>query len=493
MTQHTRQFGAPQPASTVAALERFAATLSPSDPFVVGVSDASLPIAISDPTLPDNPIVYVNAAFETMTGYAAAEIVGRNCRFLQGPNTNNDDIARLRTALAERRHIALDLLNYRRDGSPFWNRLRISPVLEPAGELRYFVASQFDVTFERDRVAELEAEQQGLVSENLRVRHEMIDTQARLDLALQAGQLATWNYDPLTGHLDASAGCKQIFGAAPADPFSYEDFLAAVHADDLPHVVQAVAETAEIGTPYETEYRIVTKAGDRRWICAYGARINRRDGSPLAMAGFVTDISARKEAEEHRALLTGELNHRVKNTLATVGAVVNQSLRNATSIGDARDAINGRIASLALAHDLLVRDESTGARIGDIVQGALRTFDDGTGTLFTIDGPDLRLDPGVTLALSMALHELATNAAKYGALSQPGGHVTLRWSLADGDESHRDFAFLWQETGGPAVVPPTRFGFGTRMIERLMAKHMRGGAKTDYLPAGVQFRLTAKL
>jgi two-component sensor histidine kinase len=211
------------------------------------------------------------------------------------------------------------------------------------------------------------------------------------------------------------------------------------------------------------------------------------------MAGFVTDISARKDAEEHRALLADELTHRVKNTLATVGAVVNQSLRTATSLTDARDAISGRIASLATAHDLLLRDETAGAPIGDIVHRALRTFDDGTGTLFTIDGPDLRLDPGVTLALSMALHELATNAVKYGALSVPGGHITVRWRIHGADDGSRDFDFLWQEAGGPPVSPPTRIGFGSRMIDRLMAKHMRGEAKTSYLPTGVQFHLTATL
>ncbi len=493
MTQHAHQLGIPQPGPVVAAVERFAATLSPGDPFVAGIADASLPVAISDPNLPDNPIIYVNPAFERLTRYPASQVLGRNCRFLQGPKTSNEDIARVRTAIAERRHVAVDLLNYRADGSWFWNRLRITPVPGPDGEVRYFFASQLDVTIERERVAELEAEQQGLMSENQRVRREMLDAQARLDLALQAGQLGTWSYEPVSGHLEVSAAVKRLFGVAPADALSYDDFLASIHADDRSRVVQAIAETIEIGTPYEIEYRIATRTGVRRWIGAYGARLTRRDGSPLSMAGFVTDISARKDAEEHRALLADELTHRVKNTLATVGAVVNQSLRTAATLADARDAIGGRIASLAHAHDLLLRDETAGAPIGDIVERALQTFDDGTGTLFTVDGPDLRLDPGVTLALSMALHELATNAVKYGALSVAGGRVTVRWSIADSGEGRRDFVFLWQEAGGPPVTPPTRSGFGSRMIDRLMAKHMRGKAETSYLPDGVQFRLAAKL
>jgi PAS domain S-box-containing protein len=481
------------------AAERFAADCVNSDPFFVGVADAILAMAISDPTLPDNPIIYVNAAFESLTGYTSAEIVGRNCRFLQGPNTNPDDITRLRTAIAERQRITLDLLNYHRDGSPFWNRLMVTPVFTDTaangtkGDLRYFFASQFDVTIERDRVIVLEAEQRGLLSENARVRREMLDTQARLDLALQAGQLGTWNYDPISGQLDASAGCKLVFGLAADDPFSIEDFFALLHADDRQHIADALAETLATGAQYDAEYRIITRAGDRRWIGARGVLLTRRDGSPLSITGFVTDISARKDAEEHRALMADELTHRVKNTLATVGAVVNQSLRTATSLLEARDAIDGRIASLANAHDILIRDETDGAPISDIVKRALHTFDDGTGTLFTIDGPDLRLEPSVTLALSMALHELATNAVKYGALSVSGGTISVHWTLDPADNGRHAFSFMWQERGGPEVAPPTRSGFGSRMIDRLMAKHMRGQATTSYPPAGVEFRIQATI
>ncbi len=485
----------PIDASVRAAADRFAAGSDAGDPFFVAVADGMLAMAISDPSLPDNPIIYVNAAFEALTGYAAAEVVGRNCRFLQGPNTDASEIDRLRAAIAERRRVTVDLLNYRRDGSPFWNRLLVTPVFAPApdGELRYFCASQHDVTIERDRVVVLEAEQRGLLSENARVRREMLDTQARLDLALQAGQLGTFNYDPIGGQLDASAGCKLAFGLAAEDPFSIQDFFDLVHVDDRQRIAAALAETVASSQPYDVEYRIITRAGDRRWIAARGVLLTRRDGSPLSITGFVTNVSARKDAEEHRALLAEELTHRVKNTLATVGAVVSQSLRTANSLPDARRIIDGRIASLAAAHDLLVRDENEGAPIGDVVRRALSTFDDGSGSLFTVEGPYLRLEPSVTLAMSMALHELATNAVKYGALSVPGGTIGVRWSLDLTPEGQRALSFLWQEQGGPEVSPPTRHGFGSRMIDRLMSTHMRGQATTSYLPAGVQFRIKAAI
>lgn len=479
------------------AADRFAAASARDNPFFVGVEDAILAMAVSDPTLPDNPIIYVNSAFETLTGYTAAEIIGRNCRFLQGPNTDPADIASIRSAVAERRRVTLDLLNYRRNGSPFWNRLMVTPVFADGADgpntLRYFFASQFDVTIERDRVVMLEAEQRGLISENARFRREMLDTQARLDLALQAGQLGTWNYDPVGGQLDASAGCKQVFGIAADAVFTIRHFYGLIHPDDRERVHAALAVTVSTGAPFEVEYRIITDADERRWIGARGVLLTRRDGTPLSITGFVTDISARKDAEEHRALLADELTHRVKNTLATVGAVVNQSLRTASSLAEARDAISGRIASLSIAHDLLIRDEDQGAAIGDIVQRALHTFDDGTGTLFTIEGSDARVDPAITLALSMALHELATNAVKYGALSLPGGHIDVRWTVAPAPDGRRSFSFLWQERGGPPVTPPTRNGFGTRMIQRLMGKHMRGQAITTYPPSGVEFRIESTI
>lgn len=459
---------------------------------MVGCRDAILPMAISDPTLRDNPIVYVNPAFEALTGYARAEVLGRNCRFLQGPMTDEAEVARLREAIRAREKVSVDLLNHRKDGSPFWNRLLITPVPDNEGTLRYFFASQHDVTVERERVTALEAEQLVLLADAERSQASLADSEARLHFALKAGQLGTWALDPETRHLDASSSCKVAFGYDPDAAFGYAELQAAIHPDDLPGVLAAVEATTTTGAPYDLEYRILTPSGEQRWIAAQGELLKRGDGSPLSMTGFATNISARKHAEDHRHLLAGELTHRVKNTLATVSAVVNQTLRNASSLEEATEVIGGRIASLAAAHELLLHDEVQGATVGDIVAGALRPFDGGDGRLYTAEGPDIRLSPSVTLALSMALHELATNAAKYGALSTAGGTVSIRWDLAGREEARR-FTFSWSEQDGPSVTPPTRTGFGSRMIERVMAQHVRGAARIDYRPAGVVFTVDAPM
>ena len=479
---------APAPA-VQAAIDAFAARLDHTDPFVVGFRDAVLPMAISDPNLPDAPIIYVNPAFERLTGFAAAEIVGRNCRVLQGPQTDADTVQRLRSAIAARERVEVDLLNHRRDGSAFWNRLTVMPVFGDDGALTYFVASQTDVTLERHRLIALEEDRAKLAGEVAAQGAALAERELQLQLALRAGGLGYWSFDIATQALVVSPGCKAIFGYDADTPFDYAAFAAAVHPDDAAMVGEAIRATINDDAECALDYRIVSPAGEMRWVQTR-AEITRRSGGEAMMIGFSTDITARKFAEEHRVTLAQELTHRVKNTLATVSAVVGQTLRNATSVTEAEEAIAGRIASLGAAHDLLIRDEVDGATLREVAERVLMPFMDRADEVFTIDGPDVRLSPAVTLAVSMALHELATNAAKYGALSAAGGRVDLGWRYLDPADPHR-LRLSWQESGGPEVTPPTRTGFGTRMISRVLSQHVRGQATIDYPPEGVRFVIDA--
>ncbi|EZP48717.1 Signal transduction histidine kinase [Sphingomonas sp. RIT328] len=473
-----------------AAIDAYARGLDACDPMQVGFAMTPVAMVVSDPTLPDCPLIYVNPAFERLTGFPAEEILGRNCRFMQGPLTDADDIVRLREAIAQRVPIELDLLNHRRDGTPFWNRLMVAPVFCDDGSLRYYVATQIDVTVERHRVLMLEQDREALAAEVAQRDADLAAHNARLRLALKAGGLGTWTLDLPEMVLTASSGCKRIFGRPLGEPFTYEQLLAAIHPDDLPMMRAAVERTITHGEPYHIEYRILTAAGDQRWVSIQGDLQHRADGTPLAMTGFSTDISTRKFAEEHRAVLARELTHRVKNTLATVNAVVSQTLRDAVSLEDAAAAVTGRIASLGAAQELLIQDEVEGASIGDIVDRALLPFKDRDGARFAAHGPSVRLTPEITLALAMALHELATNAIKYGALSVPEGRVAIEWSIRHEDGERRLF-FCWAEHDGPPVTPPSRTGFGTRMIERVLRRHVRGGAAIHYPPTGVRFEIEA--
>jgi PAS domain S-box-containing protein len=473
-----------------AAIDAYARGLKRGDPMRVGFDTTPIAMVVSDPTLPDCPLIYVNRAFERLTGFRGDEVLGRNCRFMQGPLTDPDDVARIRAAVADCETIEIDLLNHRRDGTPFWNRLTVAPVFGEDGSPRYFVASQIDVTIERHKVFQLEQDREALEAEVAQRDADLAAHNARLRLALRAGALGTWTVDLPEQALTASSGCKRNFGRPTSEPFTYEQLLAAIHPEDLPAMQAAVMRTIEHGEPYHIEYRILTPGGEQRWVSIQGEIQYRGDGTPLAITGFSTDISTRKFAEEHRAVLARELTHRVKNTLATVNAVVSQTLRDASSLEEAAIAVSGRIGSLGAAQELLIQDEVEGAAIGDIVDRALSPFKDRDGARFSAQGPHVRLLPEITLALAMALHELATNAIKYGALSVPGGRVAIEWAINHVDDK-RHLSFCWAEHDGPPVTPPTRTGFGTRMIERVLRRHVSGGAAIHYPKSGVRFEIEA--
>jgi two-component sensor histidine kinase len=172
------------------------------------------------------------------------------------------------------------------------------------------------------------------------------------------------------------------------------------------------------------------------------------------------DISDRKRQERHRELLVNELNHRVKNTLTTVQSFAMQTLRGATSLGEGRKAFDARLIALSKAHDVLVRENWESAQLSEIIVEALAAYSATIDNRVRISGQDLRIKPKAALAISMAIHELATNAIKYGALSDNSGQVEVSWSLA------RRFELRWIERGGPDVAEPSRAGFGSRLIRQ---------------------------
>ncbi|WP_373288925.1 HWE histidine kinase domain-containing protein [Aureimonas endophytica] len=460
-----------------------------SDPFAAAVRSTRMPMLITNPRLPDNPIIFCNDAFEKLTGYRREEIFGRNCRFLQGPGTNREDVARLRRAVADLVPIEIDLLNYKKNGETFWNRLLVSPVFD-GGEPTYFFASQYDVTPERERLQRLELDQATLESEIRRRIVDLTESEERLRFALHAGRLGAWTLDLVTMRFVASNICKEIFGRRAAEGFAYEDLRAAIQGDDRARWDAAVAEAD--GGDLDVEFRIATPAGDTRWVEIRGRTSLDAEGKRLSMGGVSLDITERKRAEEHRILLVRELNHRVKNTLATVQSIVRQSLRSGRSVQEAGDAADARIRALSAAHDVLTDESWSGASMRDIVERTLRPFIDESRERIRLDGEAVRLPPRPALAISMALHELATNAVKHGALSSETGTVALRWSAGGSGEPAR-LRLHWEEAGGPPVTPPEQRGFGTRLIERALASEIGGEAKLDYRPSGLVFTVDAPM
>lgn len=462
-----------------------------SDPFSSAVRLAQVPMIITDPRQTDNPIVFANAAFSKATGFERHEIMGRNCRFLQGPEINRDDLAKLRTAIENRVPIELELLNYRRDGTTFWNRLLVSPVFNDGGDLTYFVASQYDVTLQRERLVHLERDRDDLESEVARRDAELIASEQRLRFALKASRMGSWSVDLTSERMIASEGCKENFGRAIPDPFTYADLLAAVHPDDRSKRDEAMSSAIADGTPLDVEYRFLTPAGEERWVQIRGQANHRADGTPLSLIGVSQDVTDRRRAEEHRMLLANELSHRVKNSLTMVQAIITQTLRKARSLDEAGATLEARIKAIAASNDLLINEHWQGASIRDLLDRTLAPFGITDGQQFDLSGPDIRLPPPITVALALSLHELATNASKYGALSRTGGLVRLAWEVVDETRPH--LHFTWTETGGPAVERPDRIGFGTKLIERLLDRQLGGTAEIDYRAEGVAFKAMVPL
>lgn len=241
------------------------------------------------------------------------------------------------------------------------------------------------------------------------------------------------------------------------------------------------------GDPYEVEYRLRHRSGKYRWVLGRAQPVRDKDGSILRWYGSCTDIHEIKLAEEHRQLMLGEMNHRVKNTLAMVNVMVSQTLRQASNLQDAQSSLQARIGMMARAHDQLINANWAETRVTEVVEAALAPHRTGEGR-FSIDGPDLPIGAKQALALTMALHELSTNASKYGALSAQGGKVQIAWGVVAAEKEA--FVFSWTESGGPAVEEPKRSGFGSRMIKQVLPGYFHGTAELNYDPKGLNFKLS---
>jgi len=255
----------------------------------------------------------------------------------------------------------------------------------------------------------------------------------------------------------------------------YPQWHADMHEREIDHIV-ATKEIVrgEVGFPHATlgwriyDY-ILTPVLDA-------------DGNVEWIAGTTRDITDIKRAEEHLRLMVNELNHRVKNTLATIQSLAAQTFRGDAADERARNAFEARLIALSNAHTVLTATNWEGANLRDIAGRALAPFCNGHGEpdRFAVDGADVQLHPQMALALAMAFHELASNAIKYGALSTIEGHVALHWTVAGGR-----LRITWQETGGPPVSAPASTGFGSRLIERGLARELGGPVTLNFQPTGI--------
>jgi PAS domain S-box-containing protein len=222
------------------------------------------------------------------------------------------------------------------------------------------------------------------------------------------------------------------------------------------------------------------------WAEVFINPVHDEKGAVVQHFVSLVDTTRHKLAQQNAAMLIDELNHRVKNTLATVQSIVVQAVRNSSDPQVVRESIETRIAAMSRSHDLLGREKWEGTGLRDLVREALAPFSvtEGRAERFTIDGKNVRLLPKATLALGIAFNELATNAVKYGAFSNEAGTISIKWSL-EGKGDDRRLCLHWREKDGPPVSPPSRKGFGTRVIEQGLAHELDGKIELNYEPAGI--------
>ena len=438
-------------------------------------------MCFTDPNQDDNPIVAINSAFTRLTGYEEDEIIGHNCRFLQGPESDPAEVQRIRECIERRELGYFELQNFRKDGSAFWNALHVGPVFSDDGELLYFFGSQWDVTEKVDTLRALHGEVrlkdgrlQGAIDESRRLR-EAID-QANDAMLLtefepidEPGPRIVWaskGYERMTGYRSAEliGRTPRVFQGPQTDRRVLDRIRTALEAKEALRDIRTVNYRKD-GTPFHLEWSIAPvgeEGGNRLWLSVQ------------------RDVSDQVEAQRKLELLTNELNHRHKNVLTLMTALQNLIPTEGLSAAEYQAALNARTGALRRAHDLVFSNDGHAVDVADLADGVLLPFSAGR---IDRSGPPVDIDSKAALNFGLVLHELATNAAKHGAFSNDAGRVSLRWQR-EGEELHFD----WQETGGPPARAAMNQGFGLRLLDAVTAGAERPDMGFEFRPEGIVFR-----
>ena len=310
------------------------------------------------------------------------------------------------------------------------------------------------------------------------------ESERRRNLALVAGQMGSWDWDMTNGDWMWDEGQCRIFGV---DPASFKVSLASVRPlvapEDFGRLKETIARFANgDAQPFQTEFKIFRPDGEERWC--YGTAVPSVDehGKLLRVSGVTVDITERKQAEDRQMLLAREVDHRARNALAVVQAIVRLT-RESTQQAYVQ-AVEGRIQALAQAHTLLSNSRWRGADIARLVDEELAPYRHKNEGRLKVEGPSMLLAPEKAQNLALALHELATNSAKYGALSAASGRLEVSWQNMRGN-----LILQWRESGGPTVVPPTTQGFGTKIMNASIKHQLGGNVLMDWQPTGLHCTL----
>jgi two-component sensor histidine kinase len=298
------------------------------------------------------------------------------------------------------------------------------------------------------------------------------------ELALRGAHVAVFTQDMA---LRYSVVSGPLFNM-PTDQVLHRDDAAILPGENFARIVAIKHEVLASGEPRNAEISI-GEGEARRWYDLHLEPLREPGGKIIGLSGVSVDITERKEGEAHLRLLMRELTHRSKNLLAVIQAMARQTSRHAGSVESFLTHFAARLQALSASHDLLVQDSWHGASLRELVQSQLGTYTDQTQSQVTVDGPAVMLKPEAAQGLGLALHELAANAAKYGALSVPGGAVSVSWHEP---QPGRSLDVVWAEQSGPAVKPRRKRGFGTLVIEHNLVRALNAHVNWTFNPQGVR-------
>lgn len=406
----------------------------------------------------DGTIVSWNAAAERLFQYSADEIVGESIFSLIPPERHE----RARAAVSKlgdgNWYGQYETERVRKDGRPIPVELTVSPILDASGRTIAAATICRDIT-ERKQAEEARQQLAAIVDSSE-------DAIVAKDLD---GVINSWN-----------RGAERLFGYTAREVAGKS--ITIIIPPDYRHEEERILERIRRGEhvePYDTLRQ--RKDGTLVDISLSVSPVKDPGGGIVGASKIARDITERKRAEHLRKLLTRELNHRVRNTLAIVQAMANQTFMNVPEAAASVKTFKGRLGALSAANDLLTRENWEQVPMTELVRDSIATA--GQSERIEIDGPSVTLDPRAAVTVSMALHELCTNAIKHGALASPTGIVSIAWDLAGTAEPR--LTLTWQERGGPPVAPPTRRGFGVLMLEHMLSQDLGGKVSLEFRSQGV--------
>ena len=313
----------------------------------------------------------------------------------------------------------------------------------------------------------------------------LLEREQRRSLAIAAGKMGSWDWDWVNGDWMWDEGQYQILGV---DPGRFEltpaNIQSVCHQDDVHKLHKAWASFAKGEKSYEAEFRIIRPDGEVRWCIGTAAATTDKDGRVIRVSGVTVDITERKQAEERQNLLAREVDHRAKNALALAQSIVR--LTRGENVESYVRSVEGRINALARVHTVLSLSSWQGAEVGKLVDEELAPYS--MGDQIDLCGAEVQLQPATAQTVALALHELVTNSAKYGALSTLTGRLSVSWTI---EVDVLDI--VWTETGGPRVEKPISRGFGTRSVIASIESQLGGKAEFDWRAEGLICRLSVPL